>query len=85
MDSQLQNNERKVDGLAYFILFLSGLLGMCLGYIVFRMDLLIIAMVLAVFCSFLIVGLILNKRLIEQNNLIFIGFQQENLMRKPLD
>lgn len=82
MDTQLQTNQRKIEGTAYLIIFLSGLLGMCLGYIVFRFDLLILAIVLAVFCSFLIVGLLLNKRLVEQNDLIFIGFQQDNLIKK---
>jgi hypothetical protein len=82
LDNQLQNNQRKIEGIAYFILFLSGILGMSLGYIVFRLELQILAMILTVFSAFLIVGLILNKRLIEQNNLIFIGFQQENLIKK---
>ncbi len=82
MDNQLQNNQKKIDGITYFTLFLSGILGMGLGYIVFKLDLLILATVLTVFAAFLIVGLILNKRLIEQNNLIMIGFQQENLIKK---
>lgn len=82
MDNQFQNNQRKIEGTAYLIVFLSGLLGMCLGYIVFKLDLSILAIVLTVFCSFIIVGLLLNKRLIEQNSLIFIGFQQESLVKK---
>ena len=71
MNNQLQNNQRKIEGITYFILFLSGILGMSLGYIVFRLELQILAVVLTVFSAFLIVGLILNKRLIEQNTLIF--------------
>lgn len=82
MDNQLQNNERKIEGTVYLILFLSGLLGMSLGYIIFRLDFLILAIIASVFCAFLIVGLILNKRFIEQNNLIFIGFQQDCLLRE---
>ena len=82
MDNQLQNNQNKIDGITYIIIFLSGLLGISLGFIVFRLDLLTLAVILSIFSAFLIVGLILNKRLIEQNNLIFIGFQQENLIKK---
>ena len=82
MENQLQNNQRKIDSITYLIFFLSGLLGISLGYIVCRLDLVIIAVVFSVFSAFVILGLLLNKRLLEQNNLIFSGFQQENLIRK---
>jgi hypothetical protein len=82
LDNQLQNNQKKIDGITYIIIFLSGLLGISLGFIVFRLDLFDSGSNFINFSAFLIVGLILNKRLIEQNNLIFIGFQQENLIKK---
>ncbi len=83
MENPFQNNQPKsTDGSSLLLIFLSGILGMSLGYVVFFLDWFILAVVISIFSSFLILGLILNKRLIEQNNLIFSGFQQEATVRK---
>lgn len=83
MDNPFQNGQsRSTDGTSLLLVFLSGLLGMSLGYVVFFFDWFILAVIISIFSSFLILGLILNKRLIEQNNLIFSGFQLESITRK---
>ncbi len=82
MENQLQTNQKKIDGVTYLIFFLSGLLGISLGYIVFRLDIIILGVIFAVFAAFVLIALLLNKRLLEQNNLIYQAFQQENLIKK---
>lgn len=82
MENQLQTNQKKIDVVTYLIFFLSGLLGISLGYIVFRLDIVILGVIFAVFAAFVLIALLLNKRLLEQNNLLFQAFQQESLIKK---
>lgn len=82
MENQLQTNQKKIDAITYLTFFLSGLLGMTLGYVVFRLELTILAIIGTVLSAFLITGLLLSKRLLEQNNLLYQGFQQENAIKR---